>query len=135
MIINKAKINAPAKLPKSITCVGGLIFGRHAIKASMLTELLHCKRKAFENPIQMSGSHLRISRNETVQSLYFQNRIIMFCLLIPTLIYSICGRFTFPGSVCLFCCSQICGHMNVGIGTEVTQFLFWEYIHCIFGSV
>ncbi len=25
--------------------------------------------------------------------------------------------------------------MNVGIGTEVTQFLFWEYINCIFGSV
>jgi hypothetical protein len=26
MKINQAKINAPAKLPKSITCVGGLIF-------------------------------------------------------------------------------------------------------------
>jgi hypothetical protein len=34
----------------------------------------------------MSGSHLCILRKETVQPRYFQNRIIMFCLPIPTLI-------------------------------------------------
>ena len=35
----------------------------------------------------LSGSHLCISRNETVQPPYFQNRITIFCLPIPTLIY------------------------------------------------
>ncbi len=35
----------------------------------------------------MSGSHLCIPRNETVQPPYFQNRITMFCLPSPTLIY------------------------------------------------
>ncbi len=35
----------------------------------------------------MAGSHLCIPRNETVQPPYFQNRNIMFCLPIPTLIY------------------------------------------------
>jgi hypothetical protein len=34
----------------------------------------------------MSGSQLCIPRNETVQPRYFQNRIIMFYLPIPTLI-------------------------------------------------
>jgi hypothetical protein len=39
---------------------------------------------------------------------YFQNRIIMFCLPVPTLIY-LWDIFKFPGSVCLFCCREICG--------------------------
>ncbi len=46
---------------------------------------LHCKSRASENPIRMSDSHLCIPRNETVQPRYFQNRILMFCLPIPTL--------------------------------------------------
>jgi hypothetical protein len=56
----------------------------------------------------MSGPHLCIPRNETVQPPFFQNRIIMFCFPIPTLIY-LGEIYIFPGSVCLFCCSQICG--------------------------
>ncbi len=46
---------------------------------------------------------------------YFQNRIIMFCLPVLTLIYlwEIC---MFPGSVCLFCCGK-----NVDRS--------WEYIN------
>jgi hypothetical protein len=56
----------------------------------------------------MSGFHLYIPRNETVQPPYFQNRIIMFCLPIPTLIY-LWEIYIFPGSVSLLGCSQICG--------------------------
>ncbi len=59
-------------------------------------KLLHCKWKASENQIQMSGSHSCIPKNETVQPHYFQNRIIMFCLPIPTLIY-LWDIYIFPG--------------------------------------
>ncbi len=68
----------------------------------------------------MSGSHLWIPRNETVQcaaSLYFQNRIIIFCLAIPTVIY-LWEIYIFPVWVFLFCCSQICGLRS------------WGYINC-----
>jgi hypothetical protein len=41
---------------------------------------------ANEGPVRIQ-SHLCIPRNETVEPPYFQNRIIMFCLPIPTLIY------------------------------------------------
>jgi hypothetical protein len=34
-----------------------------------------------------TGSHLCVPRNEIAQPRFFQNRIIMFCLPIPTLIY------------------------------------------------
>ncbi len=36
---------------------------------------------------------------------YFQNRIIMFCLPVPTLIY-LWEIYIFPRSVCLFCCRK-----------------------------
>jgi len=58
----------------------------------------------------MSCSHLCIHRNETVQPPYFQNRITMFCLPISTLIY-LWEIYIFLGSVCLFCCSQVCGQI------------------------
>ncbi len=41
---------------------------------------------------------------------YFQNRIIMFCLPVPELIY-LWDIYIFPGSVCLFCCRKICGRI------------------------
>ncbi len=64
---------------------------------------------------------------------YFQNRIIMFCIPVPTLI-SLWDNNIFPGSVCLFWCREICGlilgiykslidtWMNVEIGAEAAQF-------------
>ncbi len=39
---------------------------------------------------------------------YFQNRILMFCLPVPTLIY-LWEIYIFPGLVCLFCSREICG--------------------------
>ncbi len=76
---------------------------------------------------------------------YFQNRIILFCLPVPTLIY-LWEISIFPGSVCLFCCREICGpilgiysinrwHMNVPIGTEAARFPEKEYINIIFVAV
>ncbi len=55
---------------------------------------------------------------------YFQNRIIMFCLPVPTLIYpwEIC---IFPGSVCLFCCRKICEPI-LGIYKSLTDSWIWK---------
>jgi hypothetical protein len=49
----------------------------------------------------------------------FQNRIIMFCLPVPTLIY-LWEIYIFPGSVCLFCCRKICG-LILGINKSLTD--------------
>jgi len=38
---------------------------------------------------------------------YLQNRILMFCLPVPTLIY-LWEIYTLSGLVCLFCCMEIC---------------------------
>ncbi len=102
------------------------------------------KWRTGENPKWMSGSHLCISRNETVQPPYFQNRIIIFSLPIPTLTY-LWEIYVFPGSVCLFC-SQICwlilgiyksltDQINVEIGTKAAQFPEKEYTIGIFVAV
>ncbi len=91
----------------------------------------------------MSGSHLCIPRIETVQPSSFQNRIIIFYLLIPTLIYRRDLNISMTG----FCCSKICGSilgiyksptdtwMNVEIGTEAVQIPEKEYINGIFVAV
>jgi hypothetical protein len=50
---------------------------------------------------------------------YFHNRIIMFCLLVPTLIY-LWEIYIFPGSVCQFCCRKICG-LILGIYKSLTD--------------
>jgi hypothetical protein len=75
----------------------------------------------------MSGSHLCIHRNETMQPPYFQNRIIMFCLLIPTLIY-LWEIYIFPGWVCLFCCSQICGPiLGIYNRSQTHECGYWDW--------
>ncbi len=55
---------------------------------------------------------------------YFQNRIIMFCLPVPTLIF-LWEIHIFPGSVCLFCCREICGPI-LGIFKSLTDTCMWE---------
>ncbi len=98
--------------------------------------------------LQMKGrfSFVCIPRNETLQPRYFQNRIIMFCLPIPTFVLSVRDLYisrkglsillqpnmwTDPGNIWI-------AHrpMNViGTGTAAAQFLVWEYINWIFGRV
>ncbi len=61
---------------------------------------------------------------------YFQNRIIMFC---PSSYTHISGRDIFPGSVCLFCCREICGpilweHINRSQTHECGN---WDWGHAI----
>ncbi len=67
----------------------------------------------------MSGSDLCIPRNETALPRYFQNRIIMFCLPISTFMH-LWAIYMFPGSVCLFCCSQR-GRLMLGIYINSSQ--------------
>ncbi len=57
----------------------------------------------------------------------FQNRIITFCFpvpKIPTLIY-LWEMYIFPGSVCLFCCREICGPI-LGIYKSLTDTWMWK---------
>ncbi len=86
--------------------------------------LAHCKWRADENPTEMSGFHLCIPRNETVQPSYFQNRIIMFCLPITTLVY-LWEIYIFPGLVCLFCSRQIYGPI-LGINKSLIDTWMYE---------
>ncbi len=76
---------------------------------------------------------------------YFQNRIIMFCLPVPVLIY-LREIYIFPGSVCLFCWKKIRGPI-LGIYKLLTYTWMWklglrpvqfpekEYINGIFVAV
>ncbi len=55
---------------------------------------------------------------------YFQNRIIMFCLLVPTLIY-LWEIYIFPGSVYLFCCRKVYGSI-LGTYKSITDTWMWK---------
>jgi hypothetical protein len=55
---------------------------------------------------------------------YFQNRIMMFCLPVPTLIY-LWEIYIFPGSVCRFCCREICEPI-LGIHKWLTDTWLWK---------
>jgi hypothetical protein len=88
---------------------------------------------------------LCIPRNETVQPCYFQNRIIMSSnsythisvrdLCISRIDLSILlqpNMWTNPGNIKK---TSQTPRMNSGTVTEAEQFLFWEYINWIFGTV
>ncbi len=55
---------------------------------------------------------------------YFQNRILMFCLPFPSLVY-LWEIHIYPGSVCLFCCREICGPI-LGIFKSLTDTRMWK---------
>jgi hypothetical protein len=55
---------------------------------------------------------------------YFQNRIIMFCLPVPTLIH-LWEIYIFPGSRCPFFCREICG-LILGIYKSLTDTWMWK---------
>ncbi len=55
---------------------------------------------------------------------YFQIRIILFCLSVPTLIY-LWEIYIFPGSDCLFSCREICGQI-LGIYKSITDTCMWR---------
>ncbi len=55
---------------------------------------------------------------------YFQYRTIMFSLPVPTFIY-LWEIYIFPGSVCLFCCREICGPI-MGIYKSLTYKWMWK---------
>ncbi len=84
------------------------------------TVLLHCKWRASENPINVWFPFMYSHK----WNCYFQNRIIMFCLPVPTLIY-LWEIFLFPRYVCLFCCRKICGPI-LGINKSLTDIWKWK---------
>ncbi len=97
---------------RSLYCV----FSRHFHSGTMVCASVGDRLPSatlFENkPGTKAGSHLCISRKETVQPPYFQNRI-------PILLH-LWEIYIFPGSVCLLCCSQICGPI-LGIYKSLTD--------------
>ncbi len=71
---------------------------------------------ANEGPVRIQYKCLVFFLYSQKWNSYFQNRIIMFCLPVPTLIY-LWEIYIFPGPVCLVCCREI--HVDRS----------WEYIN------
>ncbi len=94
------------------------------------TENRHVKG---QDTLQMKGQSIIIESNINVWlpfmysqqwNWYFQNRIIVFSLPVPTLLY-LWEIYIFPGSVCLFCCREICGSI-LGIYKSLTDIWMWK---------
>ncbi len=77
----------------------------------------HCKWRAGENPVLMSGSDLCILWNLTVQPRHFNNRITIFCLPISTFMY-LWAIYILQQSVC-------CGPI-IGIYKSLTDTWAWK---------
>ncbi len=75
----------------------------------------------------MSGYDIFIPRNETARPHYAQNKIIKFCLPISTFMY-LGAIYIFPGSICLFGCSQIGRPIsgNIEIAHRYSECRNWE---------
>ncbi len=71
----------------------------------------------------MYGSHLCPAKNETVTS---KTELKLFCHPVPTLIY-LWEIYIFPGSVCLFCCREICGPI-LGIYNFLPYKWMWKLV-------
>ncbi len=58
---------------------------------------------------------------------YSQNIIIIICLSVPSLVHISVRdlQYIFPGSVCLFCCREICGPI-LGIYKSLTDTWMWK---------
>jgi hypothetical protein len=100
----------------------------------------HAQRNANEGPVRIQCKcqvPIYVFPEKKLFSLViFQNRIIMFCLPVPTLIY-LQEIYIFPGRSVYFAAAKYVDrsreyiyrrHMDIGIGTEAVQFLFREYI-------
>ncbi len=77
----------------------------------------------------MSSSHLCIPRNETVQPPYFQNRIIMLCLPVPTLIYLWETYILYfqDRSVCFAAAKYECGNWDSGRAIPRKGIHKWDF--------
>jgi hypothetical protein len=84
-------------------------------------KLSHCKMKGqWESNIKVWFPFMYSQK----WNCYFQNRIIMFCLPVPTLKY-LWEIYIFPGYVCLFCCRKICVPI-LGIYKSLTDTWIWK---------
>ncbi len=85
---------------------------------------VHCKWRAGENWESTINVWFLFLYSQK-WNCYFQHRIIMFFLLVPTLIY-LWEIYIFPGSVCQFCCREICG-LILRIYKSLTDTWLWKF--------
>ncbi len=92
-----------------------------------LDTLLYFKMyTANEGPVRIQYKcMLPIFMHSQKWNCYFQNRIIIFYLPVPRLIY-LWDIYVFPGSVCLFCWRKICG-LSLGINKSLTDTWMWKW--------
>ncbi len=92
----------------AISCINS------GIRSFRLSDALDLQKNIGLPTLQMKGrweSNINVwflFMNSHKWNCYFQNRILMFCLPVPTLI-CLWEIYIFPGLVCLFCCREICG--------------------------